>query len=196
MIDLDKLKQLYKFSEHLSLSDTNELIKAAKSKSFEKKEIILEVGSNKRDVIFVREGIIRKYVINEKGEDITFQLIPENSITANVDVLFFNRPSKFYYEAMEKTEILSVDYNVLHSIISKNPKLQSSRININEKIMRDMHQRIESFVLNTPEERYLNFIKEHSDIANRIPDKYLSSTLGITPVSLSRIRKRIASQKS
>lgn len=196
MIDLDKLKQLYKFSKQLSLSDANELIKAAKSKTFEKKEMIIEVGSTRNEVLFVRAGIIRQFIINEKGEDITFQLIPENFIIANVDALLFDQPSRFYYEAMEKTKIFSIEYNTLQSIVANNAKLQSNRVHFAQRIMRDMHQRIESFVLFTPEERYLNFLKDYPDVANRVPDKYLSSALGITPVSLSRIRKRIASQKS
>jgi len=60
-------------------------------------------------------------------------------------------------------------------------------------MLKEAMERIESFVLLSPTERYLKLIEEKPDIVNRVPDKYLSTYLGITPVSLSRIRKRIAS---
>jgi hypothetical protein len=55
--------------------------------------------------------------------------------------------------------------------------------------------RIDSFVLLSPEERYKKYIKDFPGIVNRAPDKHIANVLGITPVSLSRIRKRIASEK-
>ena len=70
MVDLGKIKQLYNFSKQLSFSDANELISAAQSNSFTKKEIIIEEGSKMNTVYFVRSGMIRKYFINEKGEEI------------------------------------------------------------------------------------------------------------------------------
>ena len=57
--------------------------------------------------------------------------------------------------------------------------------------MREAHLRIEGFILYTPEERYIKFIEKYPDINNRVPDKYIANVLGITPVSLSRIRARI-----
>jgi CRP-like cAMP-binding protein len=192
MVDIDALKQLYKFSKHLSLSDANDLIKAAKRKSFEKKEIILKEGSSKKEILFVRKGLIRQYLINEKGEEITFRLIPENYVMANVDVILFNQASRFHYEAFEKTKTFSVDYNVVQEIISNNPKLQENRVQFSHRMMSEMHRRIELFVLHTPEDRYLKFVEEHPEISNRVPDKYIANVLGITPVSLSRIRARIS----
>ena len=194
MLDLDKLKQFYKFSKQLRLEDASQLIKAARSKSFKKKEIIISEGSSRNEVFFVRKGIIRQYIINEKGEDITFRLIPENFIIANVDIVLYKQPSRFYYEALEKTKTFSLEYDVIQSIVSNNPELQSNRVQFTQRMMKEMHRRIESFVLYTPEERYLKYLEDYPDVANRVPDKYLSSVLGITPVSLSRIRKRIASQ--
>ena len=61
-----------------------------------------------------------------------------------------------------------------------------------QKMMRHQLARVESFVLNSPEERYLKYIKDYPDLINRVPDKYIAHVLGITPVSLSRIRKRIS----
>ena len=52
--------------------------------------------------------------------------------------------------------------------------------------------RLEAFVLLTPEERYQELISSNPTLINRVPDKYIANIIGITPVSLSRIRKRLA----
>ncbi len=191
MVDLGKIKQLYNFSKQLSFSDANELISAAQSNSFTKKEIIIEEGSKMNTVYFVRSGMIRKYFINEKGEEITFALIPENNIVANVDVILFGQASRFHYEAIEKTKAFSIDYDLIQKIFESNPKLEANRKKFFQRIVREAHLRIEGFVLHTPEERYIKFIEKYPDINNRVPDKYIANVLGITPVSLSRIRARI-----
>ena len=196
MINLGKLKQIYKLSKDIRIEDANELIKAARTKTFAKKEIIIDEGSKRNELFFVRKGLVRQYTINEKGEEITFGLIPENFIVANVDIILFQQPSKFYFEAFENTNTFSLDYDVMQDILTKNSKLQSNRIYIARHMMKEMQQRIESFVLFTPEERYQKFLEDYPDVANRVPDKYLSSVLGVTPISLSRIRGRIAAHKS
>jgi DNA-directed RNA polymerase subunit F len=61
--------------------------------------------------------------------------------------------------------------------------------------MRQAFQRVESFVFLSPEERYQKYVEDHPNIINRAPDKYIANILGITPVSLSRIRSRIASKR-
>ena len=62
-------------------------------------------------------------------------------------------------------------------------------------MMKLQHERLKSFVLLNPEERYLDFIKKNPSLVNRVPGKYIANVLGITPVSLSRIRARVVNQK-
>jgi hypothetical protein len=89
---------------------------------------------------------------------------------------------------------MQVDYTQVQSIIDNNPRLSSMRNRLLMQIMSQIMDRVESFVLLSPEERYLKLIHEKPGILNRVPNKYISTMLGITPVSLSRIRKRIASR--
>jgi len=196
MIDIDKLKQIYKFSKHLKLSDITELINASKSNTFKRKEVILNNGSSNNVIHFVRKGLIRQYMITEKGEEITFRLISENFFLANVDVVLFNQPSRFCFEAFEKTKTLSIDYDRLHEIISRNPKLLDSRVTFAQRMNKAMHRRLEMFTLHSPEERYLIYLNEFPNIVERVPDKYIANVLGITAVSLSRIKARIAKKSN
>ena len=195
MVDLDKLKQIYKFGKELSLEDAGSLIKSAKSKSFKKKEIIIEEGALKRDVYFLRSGLVRVYCINDKGDEITFGLISENQILTNIDIILFEQPSRFYYECIEDTKTFSIDFDKVQNIIERNPKLERNRKFFARNAMKKMLQRLETFVLMNAEERYEDFIKNNPTISNRVPDKYLANVLGITAVSLSRIRARIVHKK-
>lgn len=195
MVDIDKLRQIYKFGKELSIEDAGVLIKSAKSKSFKKKDTIIEEGALKTDVYFLRSGLVRAYCINEKGDEITFGLIAENQILTNIDVILFEQPSRFYYECLEDTKTFSIDFDTVQNIIENNPKLERNRKFFARNAMKKMLQRLETFVLMNAEERYEDFIKNNPTLSNRVPDKYLANVLGITPVSLSRIRARIVNKK-
>ena len=194
MIDLDKLRQIYKFGKEISLSDVQLILKVAKLETLKKKEFVIEQGSKSTKVYYIRKGLVRMYHINELGDDITFKLLPEHHVIANFDFLLEGKPSKYYFETLEKTSVFSSDYQTLDGIASKYPKLESNRKFFLRKLLTEAKDRIESFVLLTPEQRYLKFTKDFPDMCNRVPDKYIAHVLGITPVSLSRVRKRIASK--
>ena len=134
-------------------------------------------------------------MITEKGEEITTMLRWENQITTNLDTILFNQASRFYFQALEQTEVLYMDYDLIQDIIAKNPKLEANRKHVLLNILKEAIGKIDSFVLLNPEERYLAFIKSNPDIINRVHNKYIANVLGITPVSLSRIRARIASKR-
>ena len=195
MIDLEKLRKIYKFSRDLSMKDVQILLKAASSKSFKKKELLIKENSSKNEIYYIRSGLVRCYYVNDKGEDITFQLIPEHLIVVNFDVVLYDQPSRFHFEAFEPTQTFSMNYDTLQRIFESNMKFESNRKYVFQKIIRQMLKRLESFVLYSPEERYQLYIKDYPNIVNRVPDKYIANVLGITPVSLSRIRKRIAEKK-
>jgi hypothetical protein len=86
------------------------------------------------------------------------------------------------------------DHAVLESIFNRNPRLEKNRKMFLREVVKKSSDRVRSFVLMNAEERYLKFINDFPDLSNRVPDKYIAHVLGITPVSLSRIRKRLASK--
>ena len=192
MIDVEKLRALYKFGKNLTLDDVQHLIKAASSRNFAAGEYLIKEGSPKREVFFIQKGIVRSFRINEKGNEITTQIRWENQIVASQDTILFDQPSQNYFEALEETKVLVLDYDALQKIIASTPKLEANRKFVLQKILKEALERIDTFVLMTPEERYLAFLDQNADIVNRVPNKYIANVLGITPVSLSRIRKRVA----
>lgn len=195
MIDIEKLKALYKFGKEVSLKDAEDLLKSAKSESIKKRTALFKQGSKDTQIYYLRKGLVRMYCFNNNGEEITFNLIPEYNIVANFEFIGMQMPSKFYYETVEDSSFFSLDYNMVERIVSNNPKLEANRKFLLRRLLMNSLERVQSFVLLNPEERYQKFTKDFPDLINRVPDKYIAHVLGITPVSLSRIRKRIASKK-
>lgn len=173
------------------MTDFENLFQAAKTKSYPIGKYLIEIDDLKKEIFYIKKGLVRLIKINDKGDEVTFTIKWENQFIASRDVLIFNQPSKFSCKALEPTEVLIIDYNEL---ISREPKLEAL-IKMVYKIYEQPLLRLDSFLMQTPEERYIDFVKSHPDILDRIPDKYLANVIGITPVSLSRIRKRLATKK-
>ena len=165
--------------------------------SIKKGEIVIHKGDMEEKIFFIRKGLIRSYSTNDQSEEITFQLYPEHHTFGNAHSIFFNEPSKFCYQALEHTKVYSMNYSSFIESTSKHPNLlQLNREFVGEKVLKQAFQRVESFVFLSPEERYQKYVKDYPNVINRAPDKYIANVLGITPVSLSRIRNRIASKKN
>ena len=76
MIDLEKLRSIYKFGKDVSLKDAQQLLKSASSESAQKRQILFEPGSKETKIYYIRKGLVRMFFIKESGEEITFNLIP------------------------------------------------------------------------------------------------------------------------
>ncbi len=196
MVDFQKLRKLYQFSSNIGLNDAMTLITSAKTKSFEPGEYILKEGSWATEIYFIRKGIARSFAINPRGDEITTRLSWENQLVTNVDAILFEQPSRCYWQAIEPTDTFYLSYEVTQDIISNNPRLDENRKYLLRTLLKESYTRIDTFVMLSPEERYLDFLKNHKEIINRVPGKYIANILGITPVSLSRIRKRLATKTS
>lgn len=195
MIDLEKLKAVYNFGKGLQMSDIQTLLQATKKTSLESNEYLIKEGSQRREVFYLQKGLVRLFKLTDKGDEITVGIKYENQIFANHEAILLNRPSRFYFQAIEQTEIISLDYDRLQIIVNKNPKLWENRKFVLMNLLIEAQERIESFILYSPEERYIRYVEMNPDIVNRVPNMYIANVLGMTPVSLSRIRKRIATKR-
>jgi CRP-like cAMP-binding protein len=106
--------------------------------------------------------------------------------------LYFNEKSNYYIEAVEDSEILLLHPDFISKLIGEFPNsLEKSDILI-QKHIKSLQDRINSLLAETAEERYMKFIKMYPDLLLRVPQWMIASYLGITPESLSRVRKELA----
>ena len=153
------------------------------------KTVLLEEGKIANRIYLIRKGCMRLF-FNDEGKDITFQFFFEGDFVASFDSLYNGKPSLFSLESIEPSEILSIKKEDFFQEIESNTSL---RILYEKKIIErfSFYQYLFlSRIKNTPQQRYEELLKEFPNIIQRVPQHYIASYLGITPVSLSRIRNR------
>ena len=157
-------------------------------------EIFISKGDITNKARYIKEGLIRAYTYDDEGREITFIFRWENQFFRPYESLL-NQPSKYYFQALETTRLFELDFQIIKDYIEEHPKYSQKYNEVLKNILFETLEHLESFVLLSPEKRYLKIIKEKPDIIHRVQDRYLASFLGITPVSLSRIKKRISDKK-
>lgn len=151
------------------------------------KTVLLEEGKVADRIYLIRKGCLRLFFYNE-GKDITFQFFFEDDFVASFDSLYKGTPSLFSLESIEPSEVLSIKKKDFYNRIESNPSLRKL---YEEKIIErfSFYQHLFlSRIKNTPQQRCEELLKEYPNIIQRVPQHYIASYLGITPVSLSRIK--------
>lgn len=174
----------------LSAEDINSVLLKAEIKVFQKEELFIKEGDTRREIAFVVKGIMRLYKL-KKGIEYTCMIRDENKVVGNIESILLGVPSTRYIAALEETTLAIINYDTLSQTLGKNEKLNDTRIRILEQNLAMAIRKIDDYIIYTPEERYIKLLEDQPDIQQRVPQKYIASFLGITPVSLSRIRKRI-----
>lgn len=154
-----------------------------------KNQELQPIGHTCKTIYFVKSGMLRICYLKD-GVDITESFEPENSIVARAESLFAGIPSKKAIQAVEDSTLVAINASKLFELFDEYPRIERLFRKIIEKQYVKTIHRIESLQFNTPEERYRSLVHEFPDIIKRVPLKHIASYLGITQVSLSRIRGR------
>ena len=162
----------------------------AKLKKLRRKELVLTEGEVCRHAYFVKTGCLR-YFYTVQGEQHTGQFFFESAWYADYESFLSGQPSRQNIEALENTEIIMIPKTALEKLYQEVPKFEKFGRLMAEKAFMGLRQRTEMITNQSPEERYLNLIKQRPKLIERIPQHYIASYLGVKPQSLSRIRKRI-----
>ncbi len=177
----------------LSITDQQfELIsKDLRIKTFKKNEVILSQGDLCQKTYFVVDGLLRSYSTDNKGKVHIIQFAPEFWWLSERNGLF-NEVADFYIDAPEPTTAIIIPKNYFKDSIVHVPEMQELNNTMLNNSIRFMQKRINMLLSATAEERYLDFIKLYPNLTLRVPQWMIASYLGITPESLSRVRKDLA----
>lgn len=152
--------------------------------------LLVRDGQVARELFFINKGLLRLYY-QKDGEYITGFIFRENLFASSYDSFLQRSPSIQLLDTLEDCELLSLTKDKMDELYEQVPKFNILTRKIAEQRFINAQQILSSFLLDTPEERYLKFIEKNGDLLLRVPHHMLASFLGITPVSLSRIRKRV-----
>lgn len=182
-----QLFQYFKNFNSLSKEAENAIIEISSKLKIKKNTVIQPIGHTCKTIYFITKGAARIYYFKE-DIDITESFAFENNSIARVESLFGNKPSKKAIQLLEDSELIAINAALLFKLYDQFPEIERLFRLIFESAYVDTVNRIESIQFHTAEERYNMLLKESSDVIKRVPLKHIASYLGITPVSLSRIR--------
>ena len=173
----------------LPQKDIDALLGICTEISYKKNTDVQPIGHTCRTIYFVKKGALRVYYL--KGDqDITETLEFENAFVARVESLVTGNPSRKGIQAIEDSILIAINADKLRMLYNAHIELERLVKNIFLKVFIATLNRIESIQFHSADVRYANFVKEHPDALKRVPLKYIASYLGITQVSLSRIRAK------
>lgn len=153
------------------------------------KTILLREGEISRTMFFIEKGCLRTWVNND-GKEITTQFFFEGDKVSSIESFRTNQPSLYSIESLEPCVLQSISQQDFQNVLENFPAIKEE---IQEHLFRRLLQSQKTFysyLKNNPQQRYQELIEEHPHIIQRIPQHYIASYLGITSVSLSRIRNR------
>ena len=190
---IHQFKEYFQSKIELTDEQFDSISSSLKVKKFEKNEIIQFKGDMLKYGFFVGKGLLRSYSIDSKGKEHIIQFAPENWFVSDRNQMH-NEPSDFFIEAIETTEAVIVPDNFMSEASRKVPCLLALNVTMLHNSIRFMQKRINMLLSATAEERYLDFIKLYPNLTLRVPQWMIASYLGITPESLSRVRKELANK--
>ncbi|MFB6343908.1 Crp/Fnr family transcriptional regulator [Saccharicrinis sp. FJH62] len=153
------------------------------------KTVLLNEGEISNNIYFIKKGCLREW-FNKDGKDITFQFFFEGQPVASIDSFMNREPSLFTIESIEPTTIHTIGKADFEKLLNIYPAFKTGFQDFIFQRFRNYGQLFLSRIKDTPTERYQDLINNHPEIIKRIPQHYIASYLGITSISLSRIRNR------
>jgi CRP/FNR family transcriptional regulator len=155
------------------------------------KEIIFKAGTSSRMAGFILEGILRGYYVDTDGSEINSILRVENTFIGVTDWLEESKPTKYNFESILESKVLLFDHRDMEALALKGPDLLKFCLSGYKEALKTLLGRIESAIGKNPEERYKELLNKNPLFISKAFNKHIANYLGITPVSLSRIVKRI-----
>lgn len=158
--------------------------------SYGQGQTMLAMGEKKDFLCLILTGVVRGYYLDEDGNDVTKCFSRENDWCC-----FYNyvsrEPSPFYVEALEEVCVAQIRIPDLEKCLQEMPSLQEcfQRL-VNEAFLR-IEEKNMAFARLDAKERYLKFLREYPDLAGRVRQEHIATYLGITPSSLSRIKRSL-----
>jgi CRP-like cAMP-binding protein len=155
-------------------------------------ESLQQAGNVARHAAFVARGCLRSYVIDTKGKEHIVMFAPENWWLADNISLATKTPSQYFVDAIEDSDVLLIDPASHEELVEKVPGYAAAFRKGLQKHAASKDQRIVKSLSSSAEERYLDFLATYPSIATRVPQWMVASYLGVSPETISRIRKKLS----
>ena len=175
--------------------DLGEIKQFFVSRKLRKRQFLLQEGDVSKYTAFVEKGSLRSYSIDEKGNEHILQFALEGWWISDQYSLFTGEPSSYNIDAIEDSDLLLITHASFESMMNKIPRMEKYFRLLLQNNMIALHRRLVASLSLSAEEKYTNMVNAYPNIIQRVPQHMIASYLGITPETLSRIRKQMSSVK-
>jgi len=155
-------------------------------------DFLQRAGDVTQYAAFVALGCLRNYVIDAKGKEHIVQFAPETWWLADATSLQTQVPSAYFIDAIEDSDVLLIDARSHQKLVEDVAGYATAFRTGLQRHAAAKDQRIVSSLSASAEERYLEFLRVYPSIVLRVPQSMLASYLGVTPETVSRIRRKLA----
>jgi len=183
------IKHIRKFIE-LDDHSIEVLNKYFKKNSYKKKEFLLKEGQVCRSLYFVEQGCLRMYFTNDKMNEQITQFAKENWWISDFFSFADNKPSGYYIQTVEKSDVLSIDTLSFEAMLKELPQMERYLRIIMQNAVAASQRRIKYMYELSKEEFYLHFCNSFPEFVQRVPQYMIASYLGLTPEYVSELRKK------
>jgi CRP/FNR family transcriptional regulator, anaerobic regulatory protein len=173
-----------------------EIVSYFRPQSLAKGDFFLKEGANCDKMGFVQSGIMREYLIDEQGREVTKWISTQGYFVVDIAGFLFQSPARWNLQALSDCELLVIqksDYARIGQKVPQWPELEKMFI---ARCFTILEQRIVTHLSLSSEERYALFFAHYRELFNLVPLQYLASMLGMTPETFSRIRNKLAKKTS
>ncbi len=174
----------------LNADDIDSLLAISQIRSYQKGSIISDMAVPLSSIGLVYNGMVRSYYLDRAGNEITRYFHKEYFLFMDEGLIGYEK-SICAYEAIEDSTVLLFDIRLLKKLIKENERLKELYISTLESGIRYKIRRENDFLMNNATERYLQFERDYPELVNRVKQTYISTYLGITPETLSRIKRAL-----
>jgi len=164
-------------------------------KKLRKKQYLLQEGEECKSVAFVEKGSLRIYNVSENGTEHIFLFAVEGQFMTDLSSFFEQVPSVYNIDAIEDSELVVITRTASDELRKLSPKYQEFVFLETSEAYMQLAKRMTSVISLTLEQRYQELITNYPNIVQRVPQHMIASYMGLTPETLSRVRKRMSSNK-
>lgn len=181
-----------KFDEKIQLTATEKEL--AKSfflpKKLRKRQYLVQEGDMCKYVAFIEKGMLRSYTVDDKGIEHIIQFAFEGWWISDQYAFYTGEPSTYNIDAMEDTELLLLSRQAEEQLMTAVPQMERYFRILLQNSLIATQRRLLGSLSHSAEQRYTDLVQSCPTIRNRVPQHMMASFLGITPETLSRIRKK------
>jgi CRP-like cAMP-binding protein len=189
---IEQFRQYISEKSLVTEADLNKIAEVCQVKKLRKRQYLLQEGDVWKYNAFVTKGCLRTYTLDDKGNEHIINFSIENWWTGDRESLMSGEPSIFNIDALEDSEVILISKNNFDQLCREIPAFNDMINNILQKSFNVAQNRIHTFISLTAEEKYMKFLEKFPHLAMRVSQGMIASYLGITPETLSRLRKQTA----